>query len=128
MSRFTVLQRWSHKRRLKGTSIHLEAELLEARNLLTSPTNVLVNSPAEDTTNHDTQSETAIVLGANSNIVVAYNDVGSFSYPTPLNPTGTGYSLSRDGGATFTDEGSLPGNPPYWGGLDQVLARSSMTG
>jgi hypothetical protein len=105
----------------------LELELLEARNLLNgTPTNVLVNNPAEDTTVHDTQSETAIVLGANSNIVVAYNDTGSFSYPT--NPTATGYSLSTNGGVSFTDQGSLPGNSPYWGAFDQVLARSSKTG
>jgi hypothetical protein len=125
MSRILFTQRPPHTNQ-RPRSRHLELELLEARNLL-SPTNVLVNNPAEDPTNHDTQSETAIVLGANSNIVVAYNDTGSFSYPTPFNPTATGYALSSDGGASFTDQGSLPGNPPYWGAFDPVLARSNKT-
>lgn len=45
-------------------------ELLEARNLLDSGlANILVNNPALDTTAQDTQSETAIVLGAGSKIV-----------------------------------------------------------
>ena len=110
-----------------ATAVGLELELLEARNL-PSVTNVLVNNPAEDTTIHDTQSETAIVLGANSNIVVAYNDTGSYSYPTPLNPSGAGYSLSTSGGASFTDQGSPPGNAPFWGAFDPVLASSRKTG
>ena len=38
-----------------------------------------MNNPAEDSTNHDAQSETAIVLGAGSNVVVAYNDDGGAS-------------------------------------------------
>jgi hypothetical protein len=109
-------------------SQRLELELLEARNLL-SFTNVLVNNPAEDTIpKQDTQSETAIVLGANSNVVVAYNDTGALSYPTPFNPTVTGYSLSTNAGASFTDKGQLPSSPPYWAFGDPVLARSSKTG
>jgi hypothetical protein len=127
MNRIALSPRRSPTQRRRPQTRRLELERLEARNLL-SFTNVLVNNPAEDTTIHDTQSETAIVLGAKSNVVVAYNDTGSFSYPTPLNPTGTGYSLSTNGGGSFTDEGSLPGNPPYWGGFDQVLARSGKTG
>jgi hypothetical protein len=52
-------------------------ELLEARNLLDGGfANVLVNNPAEDTTAQDTQSETAITLGAGSRIIAAYNDSG----------------------------------------------------
>jgi hypothetical protein len=108
-------------------------ELLEARNLL-SFTNVLVNNPAEDNgifngkSGLDTESETAIVLGAKSNVVVAFNDDGQFAFPNPVNPTFTGYSLSTKSGASFTDKGSLPGNTPYWPGGDPVLARSSKTG
>src|SRR6516162_705288 len=44
----------------------LSLEALEARNLLS---NVMVNNPAEDGVNR-TQSETAIVLGSGSNVVV----------------------------------------------------------
>jgi hypothetical protein len=107
-----------------------EVELLEARNLLSAPpTNVLVNNPAEDTIPmQDTQSETAIVLGSKSNAVVAYNDTGLYSYPTPLNPNLLGYSLSTNGGTSFTDEGQPQPNPPYWQGTDPALARSSKTG
>ena len=119
----------------KPTSFKPCLELLEARNLLsTSPTNVLVNNPAEDMgnflgqTNLDTESETAIVLGAKSRVIVAYNDDGALSFPTPLNPTLTGYSLSTNGGASFTDQGSLPANIPYAPAGDPVLARSSKTG
>lgn len=96
-------------------------ELLEARNLLDGGlANVLVNNPAEDTTAQDTQSETAIVLGAGSKIVVAYNDD---SLTSPGFPGWTGWSFSANGGATFADQGSLNHN---FG--DPVLARSSKTG
>src|SRR6516162_8335288 len=102
MNRITSPRRPPTKRR---RSRRLELELLEARNLL-SFTNVLVNNPAEDTIpRQDSQSETAIVLGANSSVVVAYNDTGAYSYPTPLNPTLAGYSLSSNGGASFIDQG-----------------------
>jgi hypothetical protein len=98
----------------------LLVELLECRNLLSGLANVLVNGPPEDTTAQDTQSETAIVLGAGSRIVVAYNDSGIYSAATPaLN----GYSMSANGGATFADQGSL--NHTLG---DPVLARSSQTG
>src|SRR5262249_33616412 len=111
----------------------LELELLEARNLL-SFTNILVNNPAEDMANYfghtnlDTQNESALVLGANSNVVVAYNDDGILTYPNPVNPTNSGYSLSTNGGASFTDEGSSPASSPYWPSADPALARSSKTG
>jgi hypothetical protein len=127
MSRITFSRRPPHtKRRIAST--RLELELLEARNLLNAgtPTNVLVNNPTEDPTNHDTQSETAIVLGANSNVVVAYNDDGGAS-PSYLQLGG--YSLSTNGGTSFTDQGNFPIGPnPYAGGADPVLARSSNTG
>jgi hypothetical protein len=103
-------------------------ELLEVRNLL-SFTNVLVNNLAEDTMSmQDTQNETAIVLANNSDVVVAYNDTGVYSYPIRLNPNLVGFSLSNNGGLSFTDAGEPPPNPPYWEGTDPVLARSSETG
>ena len=66
--------------------------------------NVLVNDPAADGTAQNTQSETTLaVLGGT--VVVGFNDSGSF-----LNglPQFTGFSRSTDGGASFTDGGSLP--------------------
>src|SRR5215469_713635 len=56
------------------------------------PTNVLVNNLAEDLTAQDTQSETSLVLGAGSNIVVGFNDSGSFTGT----PQFTGWSLSTN--------------------------------
>jgi hypothetical protein len=83
--------------------------------------NVLVNDPTEDTIPmQDTQSETAIVLGAGSKVVVAYNDTGLTSLGFPGL---AGYSTSANGGATFADKGSLNHNAG-----DPVLARSSKTG
>jgi hypothetical protein len=99
----------------------LLVELLECRNLLSGFTNVLVNNPAFDTTAQDTQSETAIVLGDRSKVVVAYNDsVGVVAG----NYLATGYARSTDGGATFADQGSVP----YQNVGDPTLARSSKTG
>jgi hypothetical protein len=120
----------SHGTKRRPRFVCLEVESLEARNLLDgTPANVLVNKPAEDTVPmQDTESETAIVLGADSNVIVAYNDTGAGSFPTPLNPTLAGYSLSTNAGASFTDEGQLPHSLPYWAGFDPVLAHSSKTG
>src|SRR5262249_48944356 len=39
-----------------------------------APANVAVNNPSADTTNRDTQSETTLVLGSGSTIVVGFND------------------------------------------------------
>jgi hypothetical protein len=113
--------RHSGRRPYRPPRRRLLLELLEARNLLDSGlANVLVNNPAEDTTAQDTQSETAIVLGAGSKIVVAYNDSGLTSAAFPGL---TGYSRSANGGTTFADQGSLN----HTSG-DPVLARSSKTG
>jgi hypothetical protein len=99
---------------------------LEARNLLDGAlANILVNNPALDTTAQDTQSETAITLGAGSKVIVAYND--SVSMVAGDNYHGTGYSQSADGGQTFTQLGPLPVNPHHDAG-DPVLARSAKTG
>jgi hypothetical protein len=100
----------------------LGVELLEQRNLLT-PTNVLVNNVAEDTTAQDTQSETSIVL-AGGNVVVAYNDSEEF---TGSNNHFTGYSTSSNGGTSFTDQGGLPASTNGDAG-DPVLAFSNSAG
>jgi hypothetical protein len=90
------------------------------------PTNVLVNNLGEDLTAQDTQSETTLVLGAGSNIVVGFNDSGSLVAPPPFNQF-TGYSLSTNGGTSFTDKGRLPASANGDAG-DPVLARDTTSG
>ena len=63
---------------------------------LTSPfTNVLLNNPSVDVTANDTQSETAIVLGAGNNVVSSFNDSGSNAVSSTKF---TGYSTSSNSG------------------------------
>ena len=100
----------------------------------------LVNNPNEDVNipnRQDTQSETSVLVIPGTTgpprIVTAFNDTGS------LNPFGqytlqgstenklTGYSVSTDGGTSFTDEGTLPTN--LNGDLGEpTLARDDVTG
>jgi hypothetical protein len=88
------------------------------------PPSPLVNDPGEDTNANDTQSETSIVVANNGNIVAAYNDSGS----NRINGSKfTGWSVSTDGGATFTDEGVLPTNPSGDAG-DPSLAVDTTSG
>lgn len=82
----------------------------------------LVNNPATDLGSNDTQSETAIVL-AGSNVVVAFNDSGS----NAGNNKFTGYAQSTNGGATFTDRGTLPTSSAGDAG-DPALARDAVSG
>jgi len=125
MNRFTQSLRQHTKK--QRPAVGLQVELLEARNLLSTPTNVLVNDPSTDTTARDTQSETAIVLGAKSNVVVAYNDDGGA--PPPHVWQEGGLALSTNGGTSFADKGTFPPAPsPYVGAVDPGLARSSKTG
>jgi hypothetical protein len=85
--------------------------------------NVLVNNPAQDATNQDSQSETGMVLGT-SNIIVGFNDSGSF---IGGEAHFTGVSYSSDGGATFTDIGQLPDSGEGDAG-DPAFARDNTTG
>jgi hypothetical protein len=85
------------------------------------PGNVLVNNPAVDTTARDTQSETSIVHGSGSNVVVAFNDSNAGANHF------TGWSASTNNGASFTDKGSLPASAEGDSG-DPVLARDETTG
>ncbi|MDE3246308.1 MAG: proprotein convertase P-domain-containing protein, partial [Acidobacteriota bacterium] len=90
----------------------------------TSPlSSVLVNNPAADLFGHDTQSETALVLGAGGVVVSAFNDSGSYG----PNPQFTGWSNSTTSGASWTDRGALPLTAEGDAG-DPVLARSNSTG
>ena len=86
------------------------------------PVNVPVNDPTEDGNSvDDTHSETALVVGSGTDIVSAYNDslLSSSHY--------TGYSVSTDGGQTFTDKGAPPASSSGDAG-DPVLARDNVTG
>src|SRR5262245_34963488 len=89
-----------------------------------SPNNSLTNNNAGATgTGLFTQSETAIAaFGAT--VVVGFNDSGSNAGGTNKF---TGFARSTDGGATFTDGGTLPTNPGGDAG-DPVLARNNTTG
>src|SRR6185369_16993743 len=84
--------------------------------------NNLVNDPSTDGTAQDTQSETTLTLGAGSNVVCAFNDSAlsaSFHF--------TGFSVSVNAGATWTDKGALPASGDGDAG-DPVLAYIAKTG
>jgi hypothetical protein len=70
-----------------------------------------------------TQSEMSI-LAFGSNVIIGFNDSGS--YATGGNKF-TGWSYSTNGGATFTDGGTLPTSTIGDAG-DPVLARNETTG
>src|SRR5215471_13323620 len=76
--------------------------------------NVLVNNPSEDThqTDQTTQSETTIAV-AGSHVAVGYNDSQQTGLFLTAGSGLTGYSYSADGGAHFTDGGSLPNTPEF---------------
>ncbi len=85
---------------------------------------VLVNNNNGATpTGNFTQSETDILAFGN-NVVIVFNDAGSYN---GANNQFTGYSYSTDGGATFTDGGTLPVSAVGDAG-DPVLARNETTG
>jgi hypothetical protein len=85
---------------------------------------VLTNNNNGSTGSADfTQSETSVVAFG-STVVVGYNDSGSTAGGANKF---TGFSRSTDGGATFTDGGTLPTSSVGDAG-DPVLARSNSTG
>jgi hypothetical protein len=89
-----------------------------------SPNNSLANNNAGSTgTAFFTQSENTLVAFGNT-VVVGFNDSGSNSGGSNKF---TGFARSTDGGATFTDGGTLPTNPTGDAG-DPVLARNDTTG
>jgi hypothetical protein len=89
-----------------------------------SPFNSLTNNNAGSTgTGFFTQSETSIVAFGNT-VLVGFNDSGSNSGGTNRF---TGFARSTNGGATFTDGGTLPTNPIGDAG-DPVMARNNTTG
>ncbi|PWT91288.1 MAG: hypothetical protein C5B55_08355, partial [Blastocatellia bacterium] len=89
-----------------------------------SPNDALTNNNTGATgTANFTQSETTLVAFGNT-VVVGFNDSGSNSGGTNKF---TGFSRSTDGGATFTDGGTLPTNPNGDAG-DPVMARNESNG
>jgi len=99
----------------------------QAADLAGTITNVLVNDPTTDTTKYDTQSETTLVLGAGRNVIVAFNDSGSYLPGVILSNHFTGYAVSTNGGGSFCDKGRLPDDPEGDAG-DPVLARGLAAG
>ena len=86
-------------------------------------TNVRVNDPSLDTHEPDqtTQSETTIAV-AGSHVAVGYNDSQQTGPFLTAGSDLTGYSYSADGGAHFTDGGSLPNTPEFVNFGDPWLA------
>ena len=77
-------------------------------------TNVRVNDPALDSHQVDqtTQSETTIGV-AGSNVAVGFNDSQQTLLALTAGSNLSGYAYSTDGGASFTDGGSLPNAPAF---------------
>ena len=75
-------------------------------------TNVRVNDPGEDTHQVDqtTQSETSVAVSG-ANVAVGFNDSQQGLLFLTAGANLAGYSYSSDGGATWTDGGSLPNQP-----------------
>src|SRR5215204_905814 len=100
------------------------AEVLEARQLLAGGVDRLVNDNAgAQSTSRFTQSEATVAVFG-STIVTAFDDSGSYN---GSNSHFTGFSRSIDGGATFTDGGTLPTSTPGDAG-DAMLTRDATTG
>src|SRR5882724_5808147 len=80
--------------------------------------NILVNNRATDTFPNITQSETSVAV-FNDQVLVGFNDSGESSTSGNF----TGYARSTDGGATWTDMGTLttPLGPVATVGGDPVL-------
>jgi hypothetical protein len=100
------------------------AEALETRRLLAAGPDRLVNDNAGATaTSNFTQREPGMVAFG-STVVVGFDDSGSVVGGTNHF---NGWARSTDGGATFTDGGTLPNSPGGDAG-DSQLARDATTG
>jgi hypothetical protein len=86
-------------------------------------TNVRVNEPAQDTTQPDqtTQSEPMIAV-AGSHVAVGYNDSQQTGLFLTAGSDLAGYFYSADGGASFTDGGTIPNTPEFVNLSDPWLA------
>ncbi len=85
--------------------------------------NVRVNDPSLDTHQVDqtTQSETTIAV-AGSKVAVGYNDSQQTGLFLTAGSNLSGYSYSTDGGASFTDGGTIPNTPEFVNFGDPWLA------
>jgi len=85
--------------------------------------NVRVNDPSLDTHEPDqtTQSETSIAV-AGSHVAVGYNDSQQTGLFLTAGSDLAGYSYSADGGASFTDGGTIPNTPEFVNLSDPWLA------
>src|SRR5262245_53427385 len=101
--RAELLRRW---RRSRPTLENLEDRTVPVS---AAPRNVLVNDLGQDqNTRQDTQSETTLVTFTHQSrfhVAVAFNDSGS---NVRNEKQFTGWSLSDNGGNSFTDQGELP--------------------
>jgi uncharacterized repeat protein (TIGR01451 family) len=94
-----------------------------------APTQPVVNNNTVATggnAGQDTQSETSILLLPGGVILAGFNDSGGYS-TSPASNHFTGWSRSTDGGATWTDLGTLPNSTNGDAG-DPTFARSNATG
>jgi hypothetical protein len=85
--------------------------------------NIRVNDPALDKfqTDQTTQSETTIAV-VGKNVVVGYNDSQQALLAQTNGIDLSGYAYSVDGGATFTDAGTIPNLPNFMNIGDPWLA------
>lgn len=124
----TALERKFGARPERGVSFTGEEFTDQAMQMFAAPlsaiANPIVNNPSGDTSAQDTQSETAVVFASGQNVIAAFNDSGAHIGGASRF---TGWSLSTDGGATFTDKGDLPASTDGDSG-DPVFARSLKTG
>jgi hypothetical protein len=77
-------------------------------------TNVRVSNPAQDTNEPDqtTQSEPMIAVSG-SHVAVGYNDSQQTGLALTAGSDLAGYSYSGNGGASFTDGGTIPNTPEF---------------
>jgi len=102
-----------------------------------------VNNPSQDSAsgdpNKNSQSECSFVVVDSSKIVAAFFDthlseylLGITSFPGITSPRSSGWAVSVNGGATFTDNGAIPpiapANTSQGDAGDPVMARDTNNG
>jgi hypothetical protein len=102
-----------------------------------------VNDPAQDSAsgdpNKNSQSECSFVVVDANRIVASFFDthlseygLGAYSLPGITSPRSTGWAVSVNGGASFTDKGAIPAAAPAYttqgDAGDPVMARDTASG
>lgn len=105
--------------------------------------NVRVNSPAQDSAsgdpNKNSQSECSFVVVDSNRIIAAFFDthlseyaLGNAPFSGITSPRSTGWTVSVNGGASFTDNGAIPPTVPastsQGDAGDPVMARNTSSG